>query len=368
MNYLLTCILFVSLNLYSLNSNFHEETQNPILQEKVEKKSDKFFGFASFYNSPKFAVLSEAESFYISNDNRLCLKSNEVVAIIKRREIIIFKPEDMCFKIDHGSIIFDEPKQISYTNINDLEIEDRRIINLQLSKIEYSDIFFPINLISQIIDDLIVFFYGFFNSWGVSIFFLAFTLKVILFPVSILHLKAKKRSDDISRILKPELKKIKEIYRGEDAHNRILATYKDLGISQNYAVYPSILALLQIPFLLAVFKVLGEMTEFFEASFLWIDDLSKPDAFLNLSESIYFFGNSINILPLMMSFMILITGYLLIDEKKSNYEVNKTNRNNIFIAVLFLIVFYSFPSAMVLYWTVSVFFSFLQQRFLFKWI
>ena len=179
-------------------------------------------------------------------------------------------------------------------------------------------------------------------------------------------MKAKKRSDDIFRILKPELKKIKERYRGEDAHNRILATYKDLGVSQNYAVYPSILALLQIPFLLAVFKVLGEMTEFFEASFLWIDDLSKPDAFLNLSESIYFFGNSINILPLMMSFMILITGYLLIDEKKSNYEVNKTNRNNIFIAVLFLIVFYSFPSAMVLYWTVSVFFSFLQQRFLFK--
>tara|TARA_B100000900_G_scaffold416209_1_gene450078 strand:- start:4579 stop:5685 length:1107 start_codon:yes stop_codon:yes gene_type:complete len=366
MKYLLTCILFVSLNLYSLNPNFHEETENQIPLEKVENKSDRFFGFASFYNSPKFAVLSEAESFYISNDNRICLKSNEVVAIIKRKEIRIFKPEAVCFEIDQGSIIFDEPKQISYNNINDLDIEDRRKINLQLSKIEYSDIFFPINLISHLIDDLIMLFYEFFNSWGVSIFFLAFTIKVILFPVSILHLKAKKKSDDISRTIKPELEKIKEIYRGEDAHNRILAKYKDLGISQNYAVYPSILALLQIPFLLGVFKVLGEMNELFGASFLWIDDLSKPDAFMNLNESIYFFGNSINILPLMMSFMILTTGYLLIEEKKSNYEVNKTNRNNILIAVLFLIVFYSFPSAMVFYWTASVFFSFLQQRFLFK--
>ena len=142
MNYLLTCILFVSLNLYSLNPNFHEETQNQIPLEKVENKSDRFFGFASFYNSPKFAVLSEAESFYISNDNRICLKSNEVVAIIKRKEIRIFKPEAVCFEIDQGSIIFDEPKQISYNNINDLDIEDRRKINLQLSKIEYSDIFF----------------------------------------------------------------------------------------------------------------------------------------------------------------------------------------------------------------------------------
>ncbi len=165
------------------------------------------------------------------------------------------------------------------------------------------------------------------NAWGISIIALAIIFKFIFLPLQLWVQKLQREMDRCELILKPKLKSIKEQFDGEEAHHLIMAEYKQLGITPFYGMKPLIGPLIQLPIQIAIFNVLGEMPELAGASFWWIDDLAYPDIGL----------------PILMMTVSLISTYFM---QKS------TGKYHLYLmAVVFFILFYPFPAAMVLFWT-----------------
>ena len=121
---------------------------------------------------------------------------------------------------------------------------------------------------------------------------------------------------------------------------------------------------LQMPVFIALYNTLSRSVELKNAAFLWIKDLSMPDAFFSLGSSIPFLGNSINLLP------ILMIGAMIIQQKLSQVSISQSTEQQKMMAFLmplmFGFIFYSLPSGLVLYWLTNTVITSALQFVLFK--
>jgi YidC/Oxa1 family membrane protein insertase len=111
--------------------------------------------------------------------------------------------------------------------------------------------------------------------------------------------------------------------------------------------------LIQIPVFIALFNVLRSAVELRYAPFLWIADLSEPEA---LFASWFPFGG-LNILPILMAATMALQSALT----PSAGDKNQQKMMMVFMPIMMLVMFYSFPSALSLYWTLSQVFSIVQM-------
>ena len=117
------------------------------------------------------------------------------------------------------------------------------------------------------------------------------------------------------------------------------------------------------PVLIAIFNVLAEMPDLHNQSFLWIHDLSKNDILLQFPSPIPFVGVGLNLLPFIMLLVTTFFAFDFSDNFLSNEEIKIQKRNLYFMSIFIFILFYPFPSVMVLYWTANNFFQYVQQKF-----
>jgi len=195
--------------------------------------------------------------------------------------------------------------------------------------------------------------YSWVGNLGVSIILLALIIKIFLYPLSNLAEKWQQEVNEIQAWLQPRLKNIKTNYIGEEAHQKTLALYKEKGISPMFTVKSLTGLLIQIPIFIAVFDMLGESIMLKDQGFLWISDLSSPDYWISLPFIIPYFGGSLNLLPLLMTVVTVLSAYNFQD-KHLQGELKKQQQIKLYImALAFFVLFYTFPAGMVLYWTAS---------------
>jgi YidC/Oxa1 family membrane protein insertase len=116
---------------------------------------------------------------------------------------------------------------------------------------------------------------------------------------------------------------------------------------------------IQIPILIALFTVIGDMSALRGAPFLWIEDLSLSDRLFSLGITLPFFGGYFNLLPWLMAIVTILSTW-----QASRGSKERTPVFSLFgMALLFFIFFYSFPAALVLYWLSSNLFQLIQQIF-----
>jgi len=87
--------------------------------------------------------------------------------------------------------------------------------------------------------------------------------------------------------------------------------------------------------------------------FLWIDNLAMPDRLFTFSVSAPFFGRFFNLLPFCMTGISLCASWMFSDSSLSPALRRKQRRNLYVLAGAFFLLFYTFPSGMVLYWTMN---------------
>ena len=119
---------------------------------------------------------------------------------------------------------------------------------------------------------------------------------------------------------------------------------------------------IQIPIWVAVFNALGEMPQLDGQAFLWINNLAYPDAIANLPTALPLLGDTVSLLPLLMTVVTILSAALIQDRLAPANEQKKQKRNGYLIALSFLVLFYPFPAAMVLYWTLSNALQIVQQK------
>jgi membrane protein insertase Oxa1/YidC/SpoIIIJ len=99
--------------------------------------------------------------------------------------------------------------------------------------------------------------------------------------------------------------------------------------------------------------MLGENFGLNQATFLWIDDLAKPDRWLALPFSLPFFGGYLNLLPFLMTGFTLWSS-MAQTEASLTPELMRQQRFRLYLmAAAFFVLFYTFPAGMVLYWTTN---------------
>lgn len=134
-------------------------------------------------------------------------------------------------------------------------------------------------------------------SIGIGIILLTFAIKLLLFPITYKNYLSSAKM----RVIKPQLEKLNEENKDADPMKKQQATmalYKQTGVNPLAGCIP---ALLQMPILIALYRLFPSSIELRHQGFLWADDLSSVDDFIGLGFSIPIYGDHISIFTLLMA-------------------------------------------------------------------
>ena len=186
-------------------------------------------------------------------------------------------------------------------------------------------------------------------NYGVSIILLSLIMQLFVLKLTFYFDKKAASFGALKAQCDSKIKEFKRVFKGAELQSYIHTLYKQRHFHPIFALFGLGGLALQIPFFIAMIHLV-ENAEYLQfVRFLWIDDLSKPD-------SIMLFGLSIHILPLLM------TAFTLINVFYSSKELGARVQGSL-IALLFLVLLYNMPSALVLYWTCNMGFALFKEIF-----
>ena len=223
----------------------------------------------------------------------------------------------------------------------------------QLESLMYSGLWFWLRWICQVLYFLLNGIAMVVPQWGLSVMVLSVMVGLLMKPLSRIADRLQDQVHEIDARLSPKLTDIKKNYKGAEQSEKILAMYKEEKVHPLYSLKSLAGVFVVIPVFIGAFDMLAENIHLSGEAFLWIADLSHPDAFLQLPFSLPFFGGYLNLLPFIM------TGFSFVASKLHSHPAmdaaarRKHSRNLVLMSLGFLILFYTFPAGMVLYWTTN---------------
>lgn len=191
------------------------------------------------------------------------------------------------------------------------------------------------------------------GNWGVAILLLAVFVRLLIHPLAKRAMAAQKRFVALQEKIQPELKEIKRNYKGGEQSELILQLYERHNTSPFAGLKPLLIVLLQIPIFVALYHLLGQHFELREQPFLWMNSLAEPDQLFSFGVDLPFFGSYFNFLPALMALTTLASIKLSPAPAADADASVKQNLMLILMTLGFFLLFYSFPSGMVLYWTAA---------------
>jgi len=261
-----------------------------------------------------------------------------------------------------------EPVEDAHINIAVTDQDQALELNLYLGPIEpkalshaaseleslmYSGLWFWLRWICQALYFLLNAIVMLLPHWGLAVMVLSVLVGLLMRPLSKIADRLQDQVHEIDARLAPTLADIKKNHKGAEQSEKILAMYKDENVHPLYSLKSLMGVFVVIPVFIGAFDMLAENIHLSGESFLWIADLSQPDAFLALPFQLPFFGGYLNLLPFIM------TGFSFIASKMHSHpamdvaQQRKHARNLVLMSLGFLLLFYTFPAGMVLYWTTN---------------
>jgi YidC/Oxa1 family membrane protein insertase len=179
-------------------------------------------------------------------------------------------------------------------------------------------------------------------NYGLVIIVLSALTKLLFYPLT---QKSFKSMREMQRI-QPAIEELRQKYKNnpQDLNKAMMRLYKERGVNPLGGCLPM---LLQMPVFIALFNVLSRTIELRRAPFmLWIRDLSAPDVVARLPFSLPFIGNAVSVLPILM-------GVAMFLQQKMSSSDPKQAAMTYMLPIVFTVMFFRFPSGLVLYWLVN---------------
>lgn len=182
-------------------------------------------------------------------------------------------------------------------------------------------------------------------GWSLVVF--SIITKAVFMPLTIKSTESMKKMQQLS----PKLNELKVKYKDkpEMLQKEMMKLYKENKVNPFGGCIP---ILLQMPFFFALYSALINSIDLWNAPFIWwIKDLSMPDTVGVL------FGYPVNILPLLM------TGTTFVLQKFTTVDTGGPQQKAMMLMmpVMFIFIFWSMPSGLVLYWTLQNVFQIAHQ-------
>jgi YidC/Oxa1 family membrane protein insertase len=187
------------------------------------------------------------------------------------------------------------------------------------------------------------------HNWGWAIVLVTVIINTALLPLRFTSMRSAQKMAK----LQPKIQALNDRYKGismkdprkQKQNEEMMALYKSEGINPLGGCIPM---LLQMPFFFAFFKVLSVAIELRGAPWLWVGDLSQPEA------------GMIRFLPILM----LVTQVLM--QKMTPTAGGDQSQQKLMMTmmpIVLTVMFYSASSGLVLYWLTGNVVGIVQQYF-----
>ncbi len=186
------------------------------------------------------------------------------------------------------------------------------------------------------------FLFSFTDSYGISLILLSFFITIITAPLYYLAEKWRNEEKAIQKRMSRDIEKIKKTFTGNKRFYQIRAAHKIYNYKSWQTFKTSFGLLVQIPFFFAAYSLLSNYKGYTGVPFFIIKDLAKPDNLL--------WG--LNLLPFVMTFVNIAASIYYTKSLRF-----KENSQLFVMAIIFLLLLYKSPSALLIYWTMNNIFS-----------
>ena len=193
------------------------------------------------------------------------------------------------------------------------------------------------------------------TNYGIIILIMTLIIKLCLSPFTLKAYKSQAKM----KVLKPEIDKINEKFKGKDpmkAQQETMALYKKTGVNPLGGCIPM---LLQMPILFALFRFFPASIELRQKSFLWADDLSSYDSVLSLPFEIPFYGDHVSLFTLLMTISTLL--YTRMNSQMSGPQMAQMKWMMYLMPIMFLGFFNNYAAGLSYYYFLANMVTFGQQ-------
>ncbi|WP_321437328.1 membrane protein insertase YidC [uncultured Bacteroides sp.] len=192
-------------------------------------------------------------------------------------------------------------------------------------------------------------------SMGMVLLFMTIIVKIVIFYFTYKSYMSSARM----RVLKPQIDLIGQKYpKKEDAMKKqqeTMALYSKYGVSPMSGCLPM---LLQMPIVIALFMFVPSAIELRQQSFLWANDLSTFDAFIQWNQHLPFIGNHISLFCLLMSLAnILNTKYTMAQQDTGQQQMPGMKAMMYVMPVMFIFILNDYAAGLNYYYLVSTLIS-----------
>lgn len=184
-------------------------------------------------------------------------------------------------------------------------------------------------------------------NYGVGIILLTILVRILFWPLTHKSTLSMRKMQEIQ----PKIKEIQKLYKDnpQRLQQETWQVYRENKVNPMASCLPM---LVQIPVFIALFTVLRSAVELRYAPFLWISDLSEPEALF----ATWFPFGGLNILPLVMAGLTMLQSAFT----PSTGDNRQQQMMMFMMPIMMLVMFYNFPSALSLYWALSTAFGVVQ--------
>ena len=181
-----------------------------------------------------------------------------------------------------------------------------------------------------------------FGSYGISIVAMSLIVNTAILPIYNRAEGWQEEERQLRKLMKQKEDMIKRSSKGQERFAYIATLYRQYGYSHMMKLKASVGFLLQIPFFFSAYHLLSNAPELNGKSFLMLVDLGKADALIS------FFGFHINAMPLLMTIVNILSASVY------SKNLSKKDKTQLYgMSGVFLILLYSSPAALTLYWTLN---------------
>ena len=178
-------------------------------------------------------------------------------------------------------------------------------------------------------------------NYGVAIIILTILVRIVTAPLTVKQMRSMERM----RALSPKLKAIQAEFADDrqKQSEQTMALYKSEGVNPLGGCLPM---LLQFPVFIGLFYALRSTIQLRQAPFFgWIDDLSVPESLFEIPG----LDLPLRVLPLIMGASMVIQQRIT----PTQADPAQAKMMMTVMPVMMTVIFYQFPSGLVLYWMVS---------------
>ena len=199
------------------------------------------------------------------------------------------------------------------------------------------------NWIGRQILELLRWFYGLVGNWGIAIICLTILVRILVLPANLFSYKSMRKMQEIQ----PQIQALREKYKDDQQKQQqeMMALMRENKVNPLGGCLP---VLLQFPIFIALYQVLGNCIELYQAPFgLWIHDLSLKDPYY--------------ILPVLMGLTMFV------QQKITPNTMDPAQQKVLLMMpLIFTIFMVTLPSGLTLYMLVGAVFSVIQQYYFMK--